>query len=253
MQAGIDAARGDVIVTMDGDLQNDPGDIPALVGRSSCEDDQGPRRRLAARAAGRVPPAPQIPSMLANRLIRRVTGLAVPRPGLQPQGVPGLRAARGAALRRDAPLHPGLARDGHLAGADGRGAGPRTAAASTAARSTASRGPSACSWTSSRSSSSSSSARGPGTSSAGSASGCWAPGSESSAYLLVAQDRRGEHRGPAAAVARLLLRHGRGPAPHHRRARRDASSASTSTARLAQAYHATERPPLPPEVGWHQA
>ena len=31
MQAGIDAARGDVIVTMDGDLQNDPKDIPALV------------------------------------------------------------------------------------------------------------------------------------------------------------------------------------------------------------------------------
>ena len=33
MQAGIDAARGDVIVTLDGDLQNDPRDIPALVAR----------------------------------------------------------------------------------------------------------------------------------------------------------------------------------------------------------------------------
>ena len=31
MQAGIDAARGDVIVTLDGDLQNDPKDIPAMV------------------------------------------------------------------------------------------------------------------------------------------------------------------------------------------------------------------------------
>ncbi|MBI4017835.1 MAG: glycosyltransferase family 2 protein [Candidatus Aenigmarchaeota archaeon] len=30
-QAGIDAAQGDIIVTMDGDLQNDPEDIPALV------------------------------------------------------------------------------------------------------------------------------------------------------------------------------------------------------------------------------
>jgi glycosyltransferase involved in cell wall biosynthesis len=30
MQAGIDAARGDVIVTMDGDLQNDPRDIPKI-------------------------------------------------------------------------------------------------------------------------------------------------------------------------------------------------------------------------------
>src|SRR4051794_39577019 len=31
MQAGIDHAAGDVVVTMDGDLQNDPADIPMLV------------------------------------------------------------------------------------------------------------------------------------------------------------------------------------------------------------------------------
>src|SRR5437762_14383280 len=31
--AGIDHSRGDVIVTMDGDLQNDPADIPALVAK----------------------------------------------------------------------------------------------------------------------------------------------------------------------------------------------------------------------------
>src|SRR4051794_17074996 len=31
MQAGIDYANGDVIVTMDGDLQNDPADIPMLI------------------------------------------------------------------------------------------------------------------------------------------------------------------------------------------------------------------------------
>ena len=33
MQAGIDNARGNVIVTMDGDLQNDPLDIPRMVQR----------------------------------------------------------------------------------------------------------------------------------------------------------------------------------------------------------------------------
>ena len=33
MHAGIHAARGAVIVTLDGDLQNDPADIPALVAR----------------------------------------------------------------------------------------------------------------------------------------------------------------------------------------------------------------------------
>ena len=31
MKAGFDASKGDVIVTMDGDLQNDPSDIPRLV------------------------------------------------------------------------------------------------------------------------------------------------------------------------------------------------------------------------------
>jgi len=31
MQAGLDAARGDLIATLDGDLQNDPSDIPRMV------------------------------------------------------------------------------------------------------------------------------------------------------------------------------------------------------------------------------
>src|SRR3569832_513998 len=38
MQAGIDAARGEVIDTMDGELQNDPDDIPRLVKRLLEED-----------------------------------------------------------------------------------------------------------------------------------------------------------------------------------------------------------------------
>ncbi|RMD66649.1 glycosyltransferase [Candidatus Pacearchaeota archaeon] len=33
LKAGIDAARGDLIVTMDADLQNDPADIPRLIGK----------------------------------------------------------------------------------------------------------------------------------------------------------------------------------------------------------------------------
>src|SRR5712671_5640113 len=32
-QAGLDAARGDIIVTIDGDLQNDPADIPLMVAK----------------------------------------------------------------------------------------------------------------------------------------------------------------------------------------------------------------------------
>ena len=33
MAAGIDAARGEVIVALDADLQNDPADIPRLLAR----------------------------------------------------------------------------------------------------------------------------------------------------------------------------------------------------------------------------
>jgi glycosyltransferase involved in cell wall biosynthesis len=73
MQAGIDAARGDVIVTMDGDLQNDPRDIPRLVARLLAEDLDlvaGWRQRREDRLLLR-----RVPSLLANRLIRRMTGL----------------------------------------------------------------------------------------------------------------------------------------------------------------------------------
>jgi glycosyltransferase involved in cell wall biosynthesis len=73
MQAGIDAARGDVIVTLDGDLQNDPADIPALVAKLLLEDKDlvaGWRRK---RQDGMV--LRKIPSRIANRLIRRATRL----------------------------------------------------------------------------------------------------------------------------------------------------------------------------------
>jgi glycosyltransferase involved in cell wall biosynthesis len=73
MQAGIDAARGDVIVTMDGDLQNDPRDIPRLVMRLLTEPLDfvgGWRQKRQDGFALR-----RFPSMLANHLIRRVTGL----------------------------------------------------------------------------------------------------------------------------------------------------------------------------------
>lgn len=73
MQAGIDEARGDVIVTMDGDLQNDPRDIPQLVMKLLRDDldmvagwRQNRKDGLWLR---------KIPSQLANRLIRNVSGL----------------------------------------------------------------------------------------------------------------------------------------------------------------------------------
>ncbi|NDE05591.1 MAG: glycosyltransferase [Flavobacteriia bacterium] len=92
MQAGIDAARGDVIVTMDGDLQNDPKDIPALVHQLlSCDKDMvaGWRRNRQDGLWLR-----KIPSKLANRLIRNVSGL-----NFQDLGC-SLKAFRASVLRK---------------------------------------------------------------------------------------------------------------------------------------------------------
>ncbi len=72
MQAGIDAARGDVVVMLDGDLQNDPADIPRLVARLLVEDLDcvaGWRRDRQDNLLR------TIPSRIANRLIARVVGV----------------------------------------------------------------------------------------------------------------------------------------------------------------------------------
>ena len=73
LQAGIDAARGDVIVTLDGDLQNDPRDIARLVGRLLGEDLDLVAGWRHQRQDGLW--LRRLPSLLANRLIRRSTGL----------------------------------------------------------------------------------------------------------------------------------------------------------------------------------
>lgn len=73
MQAGIDSARGEVIATLDGDLQNDPADIPKLVERLLTEDLDlvvGWRRKRQDNVLLRT-----IPSKIANRLIGNITGV----------------------------------------------------------------------------------------------------------------------------------------------------------------------------------
>jgi glycosyltransferase involved in cell wall biosynthesis len=69
--AGFDLARGNVIITMDGDLQNDPSDIPELLALSSQYDIvSGWRRNRKDPFLSR-----RLPSMAANWLISRVTGV----------------------------------------------------------------------------------------------------------------------------------------------------------------------------------
>jgi len=75
MQAGIDAARGDVIVTLDGDLQNDPSDIPRMVKRL-CDENldlvAGWRKNRKDGYWLR-----KFPSKIANKLIARMTGVVL--------------------------------------------------------------------------------------------------------------------------------------------------------------------------------
>jgi glycosyltransferase involved in cell wall biosynthesis len=74
MMAGFDHARGEVIVSLDGDLQNDPRDIPALVYKLDEGYDLvcGWRHQRQDKLLLR-----KVPSWVANRLIRRLTGVPI--------------------------------------------------------------------------------------------------------------------------------------------------------------------------------
>src|ERR687884_463742 len=73
MHAGLARARGDIVVTMDGDLQNAPEDIPRLVDAVERGSDVASGRRRARRDSwGRT-----LPSRLINGMLRRFTGVAI--------------------------------------------------------------------------------------------------------------------------------------------------------------------------------
>ena len=71
MAAGIAAARGQVIVTMDGDLQNDPDDISKLVGALEREGVDVASGRRAGRADALM--SRKLPSRAINGMLRRLT------------------------------------------------------------------------------------------------------------------------------------------------------------------------------------
>ena len=70
--AGFDLARGEVIITMDGDLQNDPADIPELLEKIDEGYDVVSGWRIN-RKDGFI--TRRIPSVMANALISKVTGV----------------------------------------------------------------------------------------------------------------------------------------------------------------------------------
>jgi glycosyltransferase involved in cell wall biosynthesis len=74
LMAGINAAKGSYIVTMDGDLQNDPSDIPAMLTLSKSEDWDlvaGIRKNRKDNLIR------TIPSKIANYIIRRSSGVSI--------------------------------------------------------------------------------------------------------------------------------------------------------------------------------
>ena len=72
MSAGIDYASGDVIIPMDGDLQNDPNDIPKLLNKVEEGFDvvSGWRKDRKDNAVSR-----NLPSKIANSLISKISGV----------------------------------------------------------------------------------------------------------------------------------------------------------------------------------
>ena len=72
MAAGFDYASGDIVALMDGDLQNDPAELPAMIAKLDEGYDMvaGWRKNRQDALVSR-----KIPSMLANRLISKITNV----------------------------------------------------------------------------------------------------------------------------------------------------------------------------------
>src|SRR5690606_14964915 len=90
LMAGFDASSGKTVVTLDGDLQNDPADIPRLVAKldEGYEIVSGWRRRRQDKMITR-----RVPSIIANRISRFITGVTIHDNGC------ALKAYRGQVLR----------------------------------------------------------------------------------------------------------------------------------------------------------
>ncbi len=90
MAAGFETAQGDIIVSMDGDLQNDPADIPLLLAKIDEGYDVvcGWRKNRKDKFWSR-----RFPSIIANWIIGRVTGVRIHDNGCS------LKAYRGSVIK----------------------------------------------------------------------------------------------------------------------------------------------------------
>lgn len=75
LAAGIDHASGDYIVTLDGDLQNDPQDIPRMLEKLIAEDWDLVAGNRKNRKDGFI--MRKLPSKIANSLIRKLSGVHI--------------------------------------------------------------------------------------------------------------------------------------------------------------------------------
>jgi glycosyltransferase involved in cell wall biosynthesis len=73
LQAGIDQAEGEFVVLLDGDLQNDPADIPMMLNRIETGEWDMVAGVRAKRKDGMF--LRKVPSKIANYLIRKSTGI----------------------------------------------------------------------------------------------------------------------------------------------------------------------------------
>jgi len=91
MAAGFEYAKGDMIIAMDGDLQNDPADIPRLLGKLEEGYDVicGWRRDRQDNTLTRT-----IPSVVANWLISKICGVRIHDSGCS------LKAYRASAIKK---------------------------------------------------------------------------------------------------------------------------------------------------------